>query len=415
MRVRKIYNRVKLISEGMTALNSLNRKHLELQSLVIFKNLKNDKAVADLSGLLSGASGTIAEQVALYSSFVSKLYEEGINLTDYILSRVLSDENPAVFQRAQNLPLCANLEECLRNELRILEDIAQITAAEIRAQLGYDGYLPDWETREADFISEYANRMDNISSFGYGVFSKYHMFVYKAGAITPVHTPDNVTLSDLKSYEEERRAVIENTLALLKGRPAANVLLYGDAGTGKSSTVKAIVNEFRNRGLRLIEITKRQFLDIPVIVEKLGGNPLKFILFIDDLSFTKEHDDFGALKAILEGSVYAKAPNAIIYATSNRRHLVRESFADRNGDDVHRNETIQELVSLSERFGLQINFLSPEKAQYLHIVRELAAQYGLNVPDEALEAEAEKYALRRSGRSPRVARQFIEYLRSIEK
>ena len=218
-------------------------------------------------------------------------------------------------------------------------------------------------------------------------------------------------LTDLKGYEDEREAVIANTRALLKGRPAANVLLYGDAGTGKSSTVKAVVNAFRGEGLRLIEIAMTQFRQIPGLIERLSDNPLKFILFIDDLSFAKETADFGALKAVLEGSVSSRGKNLAIYATSNRRRLVKESFSDRS-EDVHRSETLQELSSLSERFGLSVRFFRPDKAQYLDIVRALGAQYGLGVGDAKLEAEAERYALQRGGRSPRVARQFVEYLKS---
>ena len=199
-------------------------------------------------------------------------------------------------------------------------------------------------------------------------------------------------------------------MALLRGRPAANALLYGDAGTGKSSTVKAIVNEYRDRGLRLIEIAKNQFRNIPALIEQLSGNPLKFILFIDDLSFAEQNDDFNALKAVLEGSVSHKAPNLAIYATSNRRHLIKESFSDRAGDDVHRNETIQELTSLSERFGLSVSFYGPDKKLYHQIVTGLKEQYGIGMEDAVLLQEADKYAFQRSGRSPRVARQFMEYL-----
>ena len=195
-------------------------------------------------------------------------------------------------------------------------------------------------------------------------------------------------------------------------RQASNVLLSGDAGTGKSSSVKAIANEFRDQGLRIIEIRKDQLRDIPVIIDSLSKNPLKFILFIDDLSFAKDDDNFGALKAILEGSVSARANNIVIYATSNRRHLVKESFSDREGDDVHRNDTVQELISLSERFGLSITFSKPNKDEYLDIVRGLAKLRGLDMPEEELEKEAERYAVGRSGRSARAAKQFIDKMLS---
>lgn len=234
------------------------------------------------------------------------------------------------------------------------------------------------------------------------------MFAFKDGAVVPVLSPDPVRLTDLKGYAREREAVLHNTLALIDGKPAANALLYGDAGTGKSSTVKAIVNELAGRGLRLVEIGRDALSGIPALIDTLAGNPLKFILFIDDLSFKSDSDDFGALKAVLEGSASARPNNLAVYATSNRRHIVRESFSDRAGDDVHRGETIQELASLSERFGLSVNFYTPDRQQYLDIVRALAEQYGVRLDGETLEREAERWALRRGGRSPRIARQFVE-------
>ena len=158
-----------------------------------------------------------------------------------------------------------------------------------------------------------------------------------------------------------------------------------------------------------MEINKQQFAEIPRLYTQLAANPLKFILFIDDLSFDQTSDDYKALKAILEGSASAKAPNIAVYATSNRRHLVRESFSDRSGDDIHVNETIQELTSLSERFGLQVAFIQPDRELYLRIVRSLARQLGVRLDDADLTLEAERYALMRGGRSPRVARQFIDF------
>ena len=162
--------------------------------------------------------------------------------------------------------------------------------------------------------------------------------------------------------------------------------------------------------MRLIEVKKNQLYSLPDIIDRISGNPLKFIIFIDDLSFTKNDEDFGALKAILEGSVNGRAKNIAIYATSNRRHLVKESFADRDGDDVHIQDTMQELTSLSARFGLQITFSRPDKNLYSGIVVELAKKYGIDMPEDKLIMKAEAHALRAGGRSPRTARQFIEYL-----
>ena len=235
-----------------------------------------------------------------------------------------------------------------------------------------------------------------------------------SGSIVPVRNPDSTRLSSLIDYKREQQIILDNTNALLEGRPAANVLLTGDAGTGKSSTVKAVVNELHHRGLRILEVRKEQLHQIPGILDELNSNPLKFILFIDDLSFQKDDDNFSALKAILEGSVSARSSNVVIYATSNRRHLVKETFSDRDGDDVHRNDTMQEIISLSERFGIQVTFQKPDKKTYLTIVRHLAREKGITLPDSELELQAERYALNRGGRSARAATQFVDGLAARE-
>ena len=194
------------------------------------------------------------------------------------------------------------------------------------------------------------------------------------------------------------------------GKPAANALLTGDAGTGKSSTVKAVENAFFDEGLRLIEMRKSQLFLLPRVLDELADNPLKFIIFIDDISFVKDDDCFNALKAVLEGSVSARSKNVVVYATSNRRHIVKEKFSDREGDDIHINDTLQETVSLSERFGLQVTFRKPDKKVYLDIVFRLAADGGIEISGDELELKAERFALSHGGRSPRHARQFIDAL-----
>jgi len=390
----------------------LKEMNLKLHSLSVFRGLLGDPLVKAFSCLLDIDGRPDLDQVARYSAFYSILLNESGDLTDAFLNKVLDDENAYIRTKARGGFVSRELEKCLENELSVLQEMAQTSSQDIINDMEYEGYLPLWTTHPADFPAAYRERIASLGRVGYGVFSKHHMFMVKDSVITPVRFPDPVRLSDLKGYTRERGAVLENTLFLLKGRPAANALLYGDAGTGKSSTVKAIVNEYRAEGLRLIEITKKQLCDIPQIAESLIGNPLKFILFIDDLSFDQNNDDFKALKAILEGSVSAKAPNIAVYATSNRRHLVKESFSERTGDDIHVNETIQELTSLSERFGLSVHFFQPDKALYLEIIRGLAQQFGVIAPD--IEDQAERYAITRGGRSPRVARQFIEHLKNLQ-
>ena len=390
----------------MEYLEALN---LKLQTLTIFRELLRDEVLGRLPALFTLSGVGMAERLAAYADFASSLFQEGENLADCVWDRIVSGETPCVLRCARGEAVSPELAQCLENELKILEELSQLTARAVKDAIGYDGYLPEWKTHPADFVGDYARFLRNIATSGYGVFLKHHMFAVADGGIAPVYCPDPVRLTDLKGYERERKAVVDNTRALLDGKPAANALLYGDAGTGKSSTIKAVANEYTGEGLRLIEFRKNQLSEIPAVAERLRENPLKFILFIDDLSFAEDCGEVGALKAILEGTVSARTKNVVVYATSNRRHIVGERFSDRGDDEIHRSETIEEQVSLSQRFGLAVSFFKPDRAQYLSIVRELALQYGVCDIGE-LDLRAERYAIERGGRSPRVARQFVESL-----
>lgn len=394
-------------------MNGLKEISLKIKSLAVFRNILNDSVIEALSELLDSVDKTIDVQIDCYGKFVYELYTHHSNLSEYILNKVVDDENIYIKSVAMGKDISPNLQKCVDNELATLSDVAALTSERVKSMFDWGIFLPDWETSPIDLKKEYFHRCENIDKVGYGIYAKYCMFHVRDGAIVPVKHHDPITLAELSGYQQQRKAIIDNTKALLAGKPAANILLSGDAGTGKSSTVKAVCNEFRKDGLRIIEIRKDQLVDIPVIVDELSVNPLKFILFIDDLSFNKTDDNFSALKAILEGSVSAKSSNIAIYATSNRRHIVKESFADRdNGDDIHRNDTVQELLSLSERFGLAITFFKPSKECYLDIVKNIASQFGLDVEDEKLYADAERFALIKGGRSARVAKQFIDGIRS---
>lgn len=385
---------------------------IQLHSLVIFRGLLSEPLIKRLIDMLGPADRGTAVLVDSYASLAAEIFAQGGNLTDIIFDMALRCENMYSVKKGAGEEVYG-LEEMLKQELLILQQASHISSPQLKKRIVYDGFLPEWRTHESDFRHEYEKRMKDLKITGYGEFAKYNVFMLKGVGIAHVIMPDQVRLTDLKAYEKQRQAVVDNTLALIDGKPAANILLYGDAGTGKSSTVKAVANEFSDRGLRLIELKKNDAGRMPEIIEKLWRNPLKFILFIDDLAFGKESDDFHELKAALEGSASAKTSNIVIYATSNRRRLMRETFSDRQGDDVHPNETIQETISLSARFGLAIGFFRPDRELYLRIVRELAQQYGVSLDTETLEAEAENFAS--EGRSPRTARQFIEYLKRTGK
>ena len=327
---------------------------------------------------------------------------------------MLEDEN-AVVHRAGCGELTQSYLDALDKELDALQAFAAVTPEDVQRFTKDPLPFPHWRNTPADLKAVYRDQLQNIGKRGFGIWAKYRMFVLKDGKITPVKHPDPQRLSDFSGYARERSRVIANTEALLAGKPCNNVLLYGDAGAGKSSTVKAIVNEYYPEGLRLIEVKKNELFFLPDILDRLARNPLKFIIFIDDLSFTRGDSDFGALKAILEGSVAGRSRNIAVYATSNRRHLVQESVSDRSGDDLHRQDTIQELTSLSARFGLQITFLKPDKKLFEQIVCDLARQHNVTLEHDELIRKAEAFALRGGGRSPRLAKQFIEYLAYSEK
>lgn len=379
---------------------------VRLRTMVIFRNLLKDEVLSNLALLLESDNPTSC--VTEYALFVAALYEKGDNLSDYLLDAVLTDENLYMLRAAQKKDISPLLKECLEQELKLLQEVSLLTPEVLRDSVGYRGFLPSYFCTEHNFITAYAKRIHEINSYGYGVFVNNSAFLIENHTLIPVKHPDPITLDRLPGYKRERQLIADNTLALLEGKPAANVLLYGDSGTGKSSTVKAIVNEYAHRGLRLIELKKSQLAEIPMLLDALSENPLHFILFIDDLSFAKDDDNFAALKAILEGSISSKTDNVAVYATSNRRHLVRESFSDRDGDEIHIADTIAELTSLSERFGLTITFERPDKTQFTDIVISLAKLNGVTLSEDELIARSEAFALRRAGRSPRVAKQFIE-------
>ena len=344
-----------------------------------------------------------------YSAMVAEIYKMGGSLTDAVRKIVFEDENVYIKMRAAGREIPEVVAEATAHELSVLSRFASLTVKDFKNDISQE-YLSPFESDICDLCAEYEDRIKNISKHGYGVFSSYPMFrLDDSGSLLPIISADKISVDSFIGYETERNAVINNTRAIVEGRPAANVLLCGDAGTGKSSTVKAVANAFFDSGIRLIELRKDQLSSLPYVMGRISENPLKFIIFVDDLSFNKNDDNFSILKAALEGSASAKADNAVIYATSNRRHIVKETFDDREGGEVHRNDTMQEKLSLSERFGLLVYFGKPNKSLYLKIVRELAERYGIEI-DSSLDVRAEEFALRKGNRSARCAEQFINSL-----
>ena len=385
------------------------RKNLaaRLRGLSVFRSVLGYAPFSSLSRLLD--CDDPCRQIELLGEFCFGLASWDGDLSRFLREKVFEDENPVIKARAAGKNVSWAMEANCRRDLELFSALSSLTPADLCPEL--PDLRPMFMSEPVDFVSEYEDRLANVNRYGYGVFAGARMLRVSDGRVVPVGSPDGISLDHFIGYEEERSRVIANTKALLEGRPAANMLLYGDAGTGKSSTVKAVVNHFAKQGLRLIELRKDQLLSLAAVMGQISGNPLKFIIFIDDLSFNKNDSDLSMLKAALEGSASVRADNAVIYATSNRRHIVQESFSDRTGmDDVHINDTMHELLSLSDRFGETVYVQKPNRQLYLEIVRNLADRAGISLPEEELAQKAEAFALRKGSRSARAAEQFIDCL-----
>lgn len=271
---------------------------------------------------------------------------------------------------------------------------------------------------EASTVEEFmADMVQFYKDFGVGKLGLNKAFRIEHGkdgkpVITPITRIAHVNLDDLVGYEIPKQKLIENTEAFVRGRKANNCLLFGDAGTGKSSSIKGILNRYYDEGLRIIEVYKHQFQDLNDVIAQIKNRNYKFIIYMDDLSFEEFEIEYKYLKAVIEGGLEKKPDNVLIYATSNRRHLIRETFKDKEDRDeeLHTNDTVQEKLSLVARFGVTIYFGKPDKKQFQEIVRELAKKNGIDMLDDELLLEANKWELSHGGLSGRTAQQFIDYL-----
>ena len=264
---------------------------------------------------------------------------------------------------------------------------------------------------------------DFYKAYGVGMFGLNKAFRVIGGdngvTFTPINNMDKVMLDDLIGYEIQKKKLVENTEAFVQGRKANNALLFGDSGTGKSTSIKAIVNEYYDQGLRMIEIYKHQFKDLSNVIASIKNRNYKFIIYMDDLSFEEFEIEYKFLKAVIEGGVETKPDNILIYATSNRRHLIKETWNDRNDmettNGLHRSDTIEEKMSLVNRFGCQICYSKPSNKEYYDIVIGLARKSGLDMTDEELMAEANKWELSHGGISGRTAQQFINHCLGMQR
>ncbi|MBD2040653.1 ATP-binding protein [Microcoleus sp. FACHB-672] len=412
-------------------------------SLLLYQNVLAGIAGQTFLNLLqalhqSDASGTNCLQA--YGSWFKALAAKNQSWQNYLIAQILKDENPFT-QQAQKTEL-ASLPPALiaaaQHDLQALQSLYYCSGEQLSRWVQTASGIPDapivWDYEQNSekvaselpiitFLQTQSNWSDALETlttyyqkYSIGLFADARAVRWDSGKLVKIPHPDSIKLNELTGYELQRETLLKNTEFLLAGFPALHVLLYGSRGSGKSSLVKALLNECGERGLRLVEVAKSDMKDLPAIVEQLRDLPQKFIIFVDDLSFEEDDDAFKALKVVLEGNITARPQNVIVYATSNRRHLIREFFDDRprpsSSEEVHAWDTVQEKLSFSDRFGLTLTFEPANQDTYLKIVRHLAMQAGINLSQEDLDYKALQWATRHNGRSGRTARQFVDFLKA---
>ena len=440
--------------ETQTHIGLLAEAGQAARRLLLFRGVLRDPIGQALVALLDAARAAASEperMMAAYADLFALLADAvelgdgplvGDPLQDHLLARVLIDDNP-FSRKAQRAPgaLGGALMEAARHDLAALQTMAGLTADRLTAALRevtgddltpWSGLTPLREARPVELVAamrelaatpEWGDAAPRLAAYyaraGSGIFALHRAFRWEAGEeggrLVGIATPDPIRLDDLVGYERERQPILENTEHFLAGFRANNVLLYGDRGTGKSSTIKALLNEHGERGLRLIEAPRRSLHQLSAIMAAARGRLERFIIFVDDLSFAEVEDRHLDLKVLLEGGLEHHPDNVVVYVTSNRRHLVREFFTPDRGlltpdGEIRPGETVQESLSLADRFGLVVTFLAPTQERYLTIVAALAEQRGLRIDPERLRQRALQWSSRHNGLSGRTARQFIDHL-----
>jgi uncharacterized protein len=412
-------------------------------SLLLYQSVLGGEVGGAFLDLLQAIRYTDADArgcLQAYGNYFRSLAASQQNWEEYLITQIIRDDNPfsrlAQQLKFADLPLC--LVSATRHDLQALQSLYECSSAYFSEWVQAAAHLPVspvvWyqQMKEMGVINElpliaklqqlenWADAVEELAAyywqFGSGLFAIFKALRWQEGRFIGIRYADPVKLSELVGYELQRDALLKNTEFLLSGQVGLHVLLYGSRGSGKSSLVKALLNEYGDRNLRLLEVGKSDLKDLPQIVEHLRGVPQKFIIFVDDLSFEEDDDAFKALKVVLEGNLTARPQNAVVYATSNRRHLIREFFGDRpaprDNDEVHAWDTMQEKLSFSDRFGLTLTFEPADQKTYLTIIRHLAAQAGINMSQEDLEYQALQWATQNNGRSGRTARQFVDFVKS---
>ncbi len=385
--------------------------------LIIYRSLKHDQLIRELLEIiakepfnpsLSGWLGSILEK-----------YPKSLNAwASFLWSLIENDENYFALgcERGEYQKIPANIIYAVQHDLKILSVLLHWgpfagfplhvkPGLEVGLNPGFDALYQNKIDQSLGWLADFYHKR------GAGLFGSYSSFVWNSAIrhFKPVTDPDQITFEDLVGYETQKNALIQNTLQFLNDLPANNILLYGDRGAGKSSSIKALNHKFSGEKLRLIEVSKEDLKDFPLIAAKLRTRGLKFIIYVDDLSFDTGEVQYKHLKAVLEGGLEVRPANALIYATSNRRHLIKETFADRE-DELHGNDAVQEKLSLSDRFGITLTYTAPNQEEYLTIVQQLSAQRGIKLPWREIQSRAIQWERQQNLRSGRTAKQFIDQL-----
>lgn len=427
----------------------------EISKLVIYREYEEDNVLMNLSGIFED----YANKSATKENLITRIYGEIHKILDiateygfdhnlwhnYLTFLLITNENPfSITCEKVGTSEGKTVNYFAKNDFRIFKKLFEFDFQPIEEELGINCFtiICNYEAvgkKERMYHKNVSDKVQALSrqieqakdehdifvlvtefykTYGVGMFGLNKAFRVKSseqGVIfQPINNTEYVLLKDLIGYEIQKKKLVDNTKAFVEGREANNCLLFGDAGTGKSTSIKAIMNEYYEQGLRVIEIYKHQFKDLSSVIAQIKNRNYRFIIYMDDLSFEEFEVEYKFLKAVIEGGLETKPDNVLIYATSNRRHLIRETWSDRSDmdkDELHRSDTMQEKLSLVSRFGITINYSKPNQKEYFTIVKELAKKYpSITLSKEELCAKANQWELSHGGISGRTAQQFINYL-----
>ncbi|MCI8900534.1 MAG: ATP-binding protein [Lachnospiraceae bacterium] len=427
----------------------------EIAKLILYGDMDKDCILFQFGEIFRRFEEKTSTKPALVKDIYTQLKRLLIVATDYgfndnlwhnyLTFYLVTNENPFSITCEKVGANEGSVNHFARNDFRVFKNLFDFDFSGIESALGIDCFsqISDYRAigkKELMYNKNVSEKIIALSAqlektadedaffecvtsfyreYGVGMFGLNKAFRIRDRAdggleFLPINNMDKVMLDDLVGYELQKKKLVDNTRAFVEGRKANNVLLFGDSGTGKSTSVKAIVNAFYPQGLRMIEIYKHQFKDLSDVIAQIKNRNYKFVIYMDDLSFEEFEIEYKFLKAVIEGGVETKPDNILIYATSNRRHLIKETWSDRNDVEVdngmHRSDTMEEKLSLVNRFGVTINYAKPSQKEYFNIVIELARRQGIEMADEELKAWANKWELSHGGISGRTAQQFVNYL-----